>query len=49
VTGYDLFASIIEPRPNEIKVSFRTSDSGKYDVSKLAASMGGGGHKASKF
>ena len=46
VTGYDLFASIIEPRPNEIKVSFRTSDSDKYDVSKLAASMGGGGHKA---
>jgi phosphoesterase RecJ-like protein len=46
VFGYDLFASIIEPRPNQIKVSFRTSNSDKYDVSKLAASIGGGGHKA---
>lgn len=45
-SGYDLFVVIVEPKPNEIKVSFRTIDSNKYDVSKLAASIGGGGHKA---
>ncbi len=46
VTNHDLFVVIIENKPNQIKVSFRTSDSQKYDVSKLAASIGGGGHKA---
>lgn len=46
VKDHDLFIVIIEYKPNQIKVSFRTSDSDKYDVSKLAASMGGGGHKA---
>lgn len=46
VKGYDLYIVILEPRPNKIKISFRTSNSDKYDVSLLAASIGGGGHKA---
>jgi phosphoesterase RecJ-like protein len=46
VKDHDLFIVIIEHKPNQIKVSFRTSDSNKYDVSKLSASIGGGGHKA---
>lgn len=46
VKGFDLYAVILEPRPNKIKISFRTSDANKYDVSLLATSLGGGGHKA---
>jgi phosphoesterase RecJ-like protein len=48
IKGFGLFVAMIEPRPNKIKLSFRTSDSDKYDVSLLAASLGGvgGGHKA---
>lgn len=46
VKGFDLYAVILEPRPNKIKISFRTSDADKYDVSLLATSLGGGGHKA---
>jgi len=46
VKGFDLFVVVIEPRPNKIKLSFRTIDSDKYDVSLLAAALGGGGHKA---
>jgi phosphoesterase RecJ-like protein len=46
VKDLSLFAVILEPRPNKIKISFRTSDANKYDVSLLAAALGGGGHKA---
>jgi len=37
---------LIEIEPNKIKMSFRSKDSNKYDVSKLAVALGGGGHKA---
>lgn len=46
VKGFYLYVAIIEPRPNKIKISFRTSNAEKYDVSLLSASIGGGGHKA---
>jgi phosphoesterase RecJ-like protein len=44
--GYDLFGALIEARPDRIKLSFRSNDPEKYDVSRLAISFGGGGHKA---
>lgn len=37
--------TLIEKDPNVVKVSFRSKDAVKYDVSKLAVSLGGGGHK----
>lgn len=37
---------MVESEPNKIKLSFRSKDSEKYDVSKLALALGGGGHKA---
>ncbi len=46
VVGWNIGASLIERKPKEIKVSFRTRDSDKYDVSKLASALGGGGHRA---
>lgn len=46
VSGFALYVVLIEAKPKKIRLSFRTSDSDKYDVSRLAASLGGGGHKA---
>ncbi|MCL5781843.1 MAG: DHHA1 domain-containing protein [Patescibacteria group bacterium] len=46
VIGWNISALMIEIEPNKIKISFRTRDSERFDVSKLAASIGGGGHKA---
>ena len=43
--GFDIVGVIIEARPNKIKLSFRTGSSNILDVSKLAASLGGGGHR----
>lgn len=37
-------ATLIEMEQNMIKISFRTRDIQKYDVSKLAVALGGGGH-----
>lgn len=37
---------LVEIEPNKVKMSFRSKDSDKYDVSKLAVALGGGGHKA---
>jgi phosphoesterase RecJ-like protein len=36
--------TLIEDKPNHIKISFRASDNGNYDVSKIAVVLGGGGH-----
>ncbi len=38
--------AVIEPEPGKVKVSFRSKDGNIFDVSKLAAALGGGGHKA---
>lgn len=46
VIGIEISATLIEIEPNLVKVSFRTRDSEKYDVSRLAILLGGGGHKA---
>jgi len=35
-----------DTEPNRVKFSFRSKDQDKYDVAKLAETMGGGGHKA---
>jgi phosphoesterase RecJ-like protein len=46
VIGWNISGTIIEREPGKVKCSFRTRDSVKYDVSKLAAALGGGGHRA---
>lgn len=46
VVGWNVGISMIERKPQEIKVSCRTRDKDKYDVSRLAAALGGGGHRA---
>lgn len=45
VIGWDIDAGLIEMKPKEIKMTFRTRDEDKYDVSRLAVALGGGGHK----
>ncbi|MEI8067684.1 MAG: bifunctional oligoribonuclease/PAP phosphatase NrnA [Candidatus Shapirobacteria bacterium] len=45
VTGWEIGISLIEVQPNLIKISFRTRDPNKYDLTKVAAALGGGGHK----
>ncbi len=46
VSAWPLTACAVEVQPNQTKFSFRTSDSQKYDVSRIAQALGGGGHKA---
>ncbi len=46
VVGWNIAVSMVEIEPGRIKMSFRTRDVGKFDVSKLATALGGGGHKA---
>ena len=46
VPDWKIVACVVEVPAGEVKVSFRSSDSKTYDVSKLAAELGGGGHKA---
>jgi len=46
VIGWDIGIIMIEMEPNKIKVSMRSRDPEKYDVSILASSLGGGGHRA---
>lgn len=46
VVGVEIAAALIEREPNLVKISFRSKDSERYDVSKLATTLGGGGHKA---
>lgn len=46
VIGWDLDISLIEVEPGQFNASFRTRDAKKYDVSKIAVSLGGGGHQA---
>lgn len=46
VVGWDIGACLVENEPGKVKVSFRTRDSEKYDLSLIAVKLGGGGHKA---
>lgn len=46
ITGWQIGVAIIEYQSNNVKVSLRTRDADKYDLSILAAALGGGGHKA---
>lgn len=46
VKGVLLGISFLEMEAGKINISIRTKDSEKYDVSKLAVALGGGGHKA---
>jgi len=46
VEGWDIDVEMVELAPDQIKLSIRTRDSEKYDVSKLAVAFDGGGHKA---
>lgn len=46
VIGWNVGVVMIETEPNKIKVSLRSRDPKLFDVSKLAASLGGGGHSA---
>lgn len=46
VIGWEIGISFIEREKDLVNVSMRTRDSDKYDLSKLATSLGGGGHKA---
>ncbi len=44
VAQFEIMVACIETKPNQIRLSFRTRDAQKYDVSKIAALFGGGGH-----
>lgn len=44
VVGFEIGVNLIEQKQNLVKISFRTRDAKRYDVSKIAASLGGGGH-----
>jgi len=46
VIGWDIDVALVEIVPQQIKIGFRTRDENAYDVSKLSAALGGGGHKA---
>jgi len=46
VIGWNVAVSMVEIEPGRVKASFRTRDAKKFDVSKLAVAVGGGGHKA---
>ncbi len=46
VVGYDVSVCITELEPNKVKGSMRKRDATAYDLSAIAASLGGGGHKA---
>lgn len=46
VVGWNIGAALAEVAKNTITVSLRTRDSQKFDVSKIAVALGGGGHPA---
>lgn len=46
VVGFDVAVGLVERGPLNVGVGLRTRDSEKYDVSKLAVALGGGGHKS---
>lgn len=44
VIGWDIGINFFEYQKDKIKVGFRTRDSKKYDLTKIAKVLGGGGH-----
>ena len=46
ISEWKFSGMFVEMEPGQVKISLRSKDGDVYDVSKLAASMGGGGHKA---
>ncbi len=46
VEGFDASVCLLEDEPERVKCSFRSNDIEIYDVSKIAGSLGGGGHRA---
>lgn len=46
VVDYEIGITMIEEQKGIVKLSIRTRDSEKYDLSKLAVALGGGGHAA---
>lgn len=46
VVGWNLGIALVEEEPNFVTLSFRTRDAVKFQVSKLAVALGGGGHPA---
>ncbi len=46
VVGWDIGISLIEAQPNFIKISIRTRDAQRYDLTKLSVALGGGGHRS---
>ncbi len=46
IIDFDIAISIVEEEKGISKISIRTRDSNKYDLSKLAITLNGGGHKA---
>lgn len=46
VVGWNVSCLLIEATPGQTKASFRTRDHVRFDVSKVALALGGGGHKA---
>lgn len=46
VIGWNISILMTEIEKDKIKMSFRTRDSDRFDVSILATALGGGGHKA---
>lgn len=45
VEGLMIAATLVETEPGLVKLSMRTRDLEKYDLSKIALALGGGGHK----
>jgi phosphoesterase RecJ-like protein len=46
VIGWEISVCCVEVSKGIVKASFRTRDSEKFDVTRLATTFGGGGHKA---
>lgn len=46
VASWDVVISMTEEMVGGVKISFRSKDYDKYDVSKIAATLGGGGHRS---
>ncbi|HTK33571.1 MAG TPA: DHH family phosphoesterase [Candidatus Paceibacterota bacterium] len=46
VVGWNIGMMLVEREPGIVKVSMRSRDFERFDVSKLAVALGGGGHRA---
>lgn len=46
IDSADIGVTLVEKYPSQVSISFRSRDVTKFDVSKIAKSIGGGGHPA---